>query len=315
MKAIIPAAGIGRRLQPLTFFLPKPLFYVGSKRIIDYVILSLSEVEIDEYIIIVGYKKDMLKEYLLKNYPDKKFTFVEQEKQSGLGDAVFRGLKEIKGNDSPLIILLSDTIIDLDVRKFLKTKNSKIALMEVDDPKRFGVAKISENFVLDVVEKPEHYVSNKAIVGFYYFKSSKKLFESLNYLYENNIRTKGEIQLTDGIKRLIEDGEKVEYGDVKRWIDCGDFETLLQANSLLLKIERRKNFIDPTSYVENSKISKKCSIFKNVKIIDSRIENSIIGNNVVVKNCKIKNSIIGDHSILEDFKGSIICGENTIIKK
>ncbi|MEO0233616.1 MAG: sugar phosphate nucleotidyltransferase [candidate division WOR-3 bacterium] len=315
MKAIIPAAGIGKRLQPLTFFLPKPLFYVGSKRIIDYVILSLSEVEIDEYIIIVGYKKDMLKEYLLKNYPDKKFTFVEQEKQSGLGDAVFIGLKEIGENDYPLVILLSDTIIDIDVKKFLKTKNSKIALMEVDDPKRFGVAKISENFVLDVVEKPENYVSNKAIVGFYYFKSSKKLFDSLRYLYENNIKTRGEIQLTDGIKKLIEDGEKIEYGDVKKWIDCGDFETLLKANSLLLKIEKRKNFIDPTAYLENLKVSKNCSIFKNAKLFNTKIENSIVGNNVVLKNCKIKNSIIGDNSNLENFKGSIICGENTIIKK
>jgi glucose-1-phosphate thymidylyltransferase len=253
MKAIIPAAGIGKRLQPLTFFLPKPLFYVGSKRIIDYVILSLSEVEIDEYIVIVGYKKEMLKEHLLKNYPDKKFTFVEQEKQSGLGDAVFKGLKEIEGKDYPLVVLLSDTIIDLDVKRFLKTKNSKIALMEVEDPKRFGVAKVSEDFVVDVVEKPEHYISNKAIVGFYYFKSSKKLFESLNYLYENNIRTRGEIQLTDGIKKMIDDGEKVEYGDVKKWIDCGDFETLLKANSLLLKIEKRKNFIDPSSDIKDFK--------------------------------------------------------------
>ncbi|MEO0289192.1 MAG: sugar phosphate nucleotidyltransferase [candidate division WOR-3 bacterium] len=315
MKAIIPAAGIGKRLQPLTFFLPKPLFYVGSKRIIDYVILSLSEVEIDEYIIIVGYKKEILKEYLLKNYPDKKFTFVEQEKQSGLGDAVFRGLKEIGGNDHPLVILLSDTIIDIDIKKFLKTKNSKIALMEVEDPRRFGVAKISEDFVLDVVEKPENYVSNKAIVGFYYFKSSKKLFDSLKYLYENNIKTRGEIQLTDGIKKLIDDGEKIEYGDVKKWIDCGDFETLLKANSLLLKKEKRKNFIDSSSFMENSRISKNCSIFKNVKLFHTKIENSIVGNNVILKNCKIKNSIIGDNSSLENFKGSIICGENTIIKK
>lgn len=315
MKAIIPAAGIGKRLQPLTFFLPKPLFYVGSRRIIDYVILSLEEVDIDEYIFIVGYKKEMLKEYLLKNYPDKKFTFVEQEKQSGLGDAVLKGLIEIKENDYPLVILLSDTIIDLNVKKFLKTKNSKIALMEVENPKRFGVAKISENFIVDVVEKPERYVSNKAIVGFYYFKSSKKLFESLNYLYEKNIITRGEIQLTDAIKKLIENGEKVEYGHVKKWIDCGDFETLLKANSLLLKKEKRKNFIDKSCYIEKSKISKNCSIFEKVQLIDTKIEDSIVGKNVVLKNCKIKNSIISDNSNFENFKGSIICGENTIIKK
>uniref|UniRef100_A0A7C3J5E1 Nucleotidyl transferase n=1 Tax=candidate division WOR-3 bacterium TaxID=2052148 RepID=A0A7C3J5E1_UNCW3 len=315
MKAIIPAAGIGKRLQPLTFFLPKPLFYVGSKRIIDYVLFSLSDVDIDEYIIIVGYKKEILMDYLLKNYPEKRFTFVDQEKQSGLGDAVFKGLLRIKDFDVPLVILLSDTIINLNVKKFLKTVNSKLALMDVDDPKRFGVAKIEGKFITDVVEKPENFVSNKAIVGFYHFKSSKKLFESLNYLYEKDIRTKGEIQLTDAIKKLIDDGEKIEFGDVKKWIDCGDFKTLLVANNLLLKMEKKKNFIDETAALEKSNVIKNSSIFKNVKISNCKIKNSIIGNNVILKDCNLKDSIIGDNSNIENFKGSIICGENTIIKK
>ncbi|MDI6700267.1 MAG: sugar phosphate nucleotidyltransferase [bacterium] len=315
MKVIIPAAGIGKRLQPLTFFLPKPLFYVGSKRIIDYVLSSLRDVDIDEYIIIVGYKKEILIDYLLKNYPDKRFTFVVQEEQSGLGDAVFKGLLNIRNLDVPLLILLSDTIIELNVEKFLKTKNSKLALMEVDDPKRFGIARIDGKFITDVVEKPKNFVSNKAIVGFYHFKSSKKLFESLNYLYENDIKTKGEIQLTDAIKKLIVDGEKIEFGEVKRWIDCGNFKTLLVANSLLLKLEKRKNFIDKTVSLENSNVIKNSSIFKNVKISGCKIKNSIIGNDVILKDCNIKDSIIGDNSSVKNFKGSIVCGENTIIKK
>lgn len=314
MKVIIPAAGIGKRLQPLTFFLPKPLFYSGSKRIIDYVMLTLSDITIDEFIVIIGYKGDMIKEYLLLNYPDKNFSFVYQKKQNGLGDAVFQGIESTEDKDFPFLVLLSDTILQLNLKKFLNTKFSKLALMDVEDPKRFGVARLDGEYVVDVIEKPENYVSNKAIVGLYYFTSSKKVYQSLKYLYEKNITTKGEIQLTDGIKKMIQNGEKFEYGEVKKWIDCGDFTTILEANSQLLRIEKLKNFIDETSIIENSKIVKNNSIFKNTKIYNSKISNSIIGSNVLIKNSKIIDSIVSDNSVVEGFDGTLICGENTIIK-
>ncbi len=80
-------------------------------------------------------------------------------------------------------------------------------------------------------------------------------------------------------------------------------------------MEKKKNFIDETAALEKSNMIKNNSIFKNVKISNCKIKNSIIGNNVILKDCNLKDSIIGDNSNIENFKGSIICGENTIIKK
>ncbi|MDD3803047.1 MAG: sugar phosphate nucleotidyltransferase [bacterium] len=314
MKAIVPAAGIGKRLQPLTYFQPKPLLWLGKKRMIDYIMDTLLEVNLSEIIVITGYKKDMLEEHLIKNYRQN-FTFVCQKEQAGLGDAINLGIENSKTEENEdLLVLLSDTIVDVDMKKFTSGKKTKIAVKKVDDPRFFGIVNVEGRKITDMEEKPDFPKSNLAIVGLYYFSSIERLKNSLNHVKDSGKRTKNEFQLTDAMKHLLEQGEIMEAFKLKSWIDCGNFEMFIDSNRELLKKSKLKNYFEKADVVD-SDIQSNVSLFENVKVINSKLKNTVVFPGCTIENSVITDSIIGEGSRIENFKGKVICSDKTILKK
>src|SRR3989304_10039914 len=232
MRAIIPVAGIGTRLKPHTHSTPKALLNVGGKPIIAHILDKLLEEGINKATFVIGYLGDMIKEYVEKKYPSVKSSFVEQEKMEGLGHAIYTAIPTF--DDDEIFIILGDTIFDVNLKEVFKNKISSLGVKEVDDPSRFGVAVLENGYIKKLVEKPTTPVSNLALVGLYYIANSDALIKSLNNLVQKDIRTKGELQLTDALQMMLDDGEKIKTFDVNGWYDCGKPETLLSTNKFLL---------------------------------------------------------------------------------
>ena len=236
MKAIIPVAGVGTRLRPHTFSHPKVLLNVAGKPIIGHIMDKLIDAGIDEAIVIVGYLGNMIEEWLVKHY-NIKFTFVTQTEILGLAHAVWMCKPYVIDNE-PLFIILGDTIFDVNLEPVLKSPCSTLGVKEVEDPRRFGVAVTDGNEILKLVEKPDTPVSNLAIVGLYFIKKAGSLFASVDYLIDNEIKTKGEFQLTDALQLLIDSGMKIRTKVIEHWLDCGTRDAMLETNRYLLAQEK-----------------------------------------------------------------------------
>lgn len=308
MRAIIPVAGVGTRLRPHTFALPKVLLNVAGKPILGHILDALHNQGIEKATIVSGYMRNLVEAYVSQRY-DMDFTFVVQQERKGLGHAIWQASETF--NDEPLMIILGDTIFDVDLKLAYIDGNSSIGVKYVDDPRRFGVVvKDESGNIIKLVEKPVEKVSNLAIVGIYYITNPTLLKESLNELIENDIKTRGEYQLTDALQIMIDKGEKIKTFPVEGWYDCGKRETMLSTNRFLLDQK------ETTREVENSIIIPPCFIGENAKV-----ERSIIGpyttvaDGAVVTDSVIKDSIISNHASVSSslLNGSII-GNNASVK-
>ncbi|RPI66642.1 MAG: nucleotidyl transferase [Ignavibacteriales bacterium] len=302
MRAIIPVAGIGTRLKPHTFTTPKVLLNVGGKPIIAHILDKLLDEGIKKATFVIGYLGDVVKEYVEKNYSSMESSFIEQESMEGLGHAIYTAIPTF--DDEEIFIILGDTIFDVDLKGVFKDKISSLGVKEVEDPRRFGVAVVKNGFIEKLVEKPQTPVSNLALVGLYYVSHKQVLINSLNELVEKDIRTKGELQLTDALQIMIDKGEKVKTFPVEGWYDCGKPETLLSTNQFLLNTKsysgklnsvviNKPVFIADDAEVKNSVIGPYATIGSGCKISECIIKNSIIDSNAHVEKAMLDNSIIG----------------------
>ena len=308
MRAVIPVAGIGTRLKPHTHSTPKALLNVGGKPIIAHIIDKLLEEGINKATFVIGYLGDKIKEYIKKSYPSVDSSFIEQESMEGLGHAIYTAIPTF--DDDEIFIILGDTIFDVNLKDVFKNKISSLGVKEVEDPRRFGVAVVKNGYVEKLVEKPQTPVSNLALVGLYYVSHKKALIDSLNELVEKDIRTKGELQLTDALQIMIGNGEKVTTFPVEGWYDCGKPETLLSTNKFLLD---KKNFskkmdnvvinhpvfIAEDAEIVNSIVGPYATIASGCKISECIIKNSIIDTNSQVEKALLDNSIIGSNGIVK----------------
>ncbi len=304
MKAIIPVAGVGTRLRPHTFSQPKVLLNVAGKPIIGHIMDKLIASGIEEAVVIVGYLGDMIETYLRKNYTIR-FTFVNQQERLGLAHAIWM-CRDHVGNSEPIFIILGDTIFDVELTDVLNSPTSTLGVREVKDPSRFGIAITRNGKIEKLVEKPNEPVGNLAIVGLYYIKNSESLFSSIQTVIENNIKTKGEYQLTDALQIMLEKGEPLATFQVNNWYDCGKPETLLSTNKILLKnhnsgsslpgcIINEPVFVSKSAKINNAIIGPNTTIGDDVVIDDAIIKNSIIGNCSRVKHVSLNRSIIGSN--------------------
>jgi glucose-1-phosphate thymidylyltransferase len=307
MRAVIPVAGIGTRLKPHTFSTPKVLLNVGGKPIIAHILDKLLEEGISKATFVIGYLGDMIKEYIEKTYPSMQSSFVEQATMEGLGHAIYTAIPTF--DDDEIFIILGDTIFDVNLKNVFKDKISSLGVKQVEDPRRFGVAVTKDGRIEKLVEKPQTPVSNLALVGLYYFSNKKVLIESLNELVEKNIRTKGELQLTDALQIMIDKGEEITTFPVDGWYDCGKPETLLSTNKFLLdKKNFSKNYknvvinqpvyIDESAEIENSVIGPYATISSGCKVKECIIKNSIVSSNAQVEKALLDNSIIGSNALV-----------------
>jgi len=214
MKAILPVAGVGTRLRPLTHTTPKALVHVAGKPILGHILDALIPLGIDEVVLIVGYLGEQVVEYVRSTYP-LRVKFVEQPERKGLGHAIYLAKEQVP-NDEPILIVLGDTIFQADLAKVLADRRSAIGVREVEDPTRFGVVEMDGGSIKKLVEKPAVPPSNLAIVGVYYLTSSQRLFASLQEVIDRDIKVKGEYQLTDALQIMIEHLDTYESPECQR---------------------------------------------------------------------------------------------------
>jgi len=327
MKAIIPVAGAGTKLRPHSYTQPKALIPLAGKTVLSIIIDQMREAGIHEFVFIVGYLGDKIRDYVQTKYPDLKTHYVQQIDRQGIGHAI-RITKEVVNNDE-VIVVLGDTICEFDVQEVVNSDCSMLGVKKVDDPREFGVAEINEEGFIDhVVEKPQIPKSNMALVGIYKIKESAQLFQCLENNYTKGLRTHGEYSLTDALDCMLKMGIKFKPFKVESWFDCGRKETLLESNATLLKkfhrkVESEYNFentviIPPVSIgdgcdIKNSIIGPNVTIGENTKISYSIVRNSIIGSFSNLYDIVLEASLIGSDTGLRGETRTLSIGDNTSI--
>lgn len=306
MKVIIPVAGVGTRLRPHTHTVPKALIPVAGKPVIAHILDKLVKFDVTDLILVVGYLGDKIVKYVEDHY---KFNveFVEQKRRLGLGHAIHLAQTHVN-NEEPLLIILGDTLFDANLKPVIQSDYNEIGVKHVTNPERFGIVNMNERgFIENFVEKPDVFLGDLAVVGVYYIKSPSTLFDALQYVTENDIRTKGEYQLTDALNQMLIQGVKMKTFEVDAWYDCGKPETLLDTNRRLLQKQKKRRLpkipnailIPPVSIgknvkIENSIVGPHVTVAADSMIRKSIVEDTIIASNAVVQNICLKNSIIGE---------------------
>ena len=139
MKVVIPVAGAGTRLRPHTYTQPKPLMPVAGKPIIRLIVDKLVEAGLTEFVFVIGYLGDKIRDYIEETYPNLHTEFVYQESREGSAHAIITARECIEDEDE-IFIAFGDTIFDLDLKTMLNCPHSCIGVKKVTDPREFGVA-------------------------------------------------------------------------------------------------------------------------------------------------------------------------------
>jgi glucose-1-phosphate thymidylyltransferase len=311
MKIIIPMAGIGKRLGPITLHKPKALVRLSDRRLLDHVLNTFQQLEKRytlEYIFIVGYLGEQIKEYMRKAHPDKNVSYFVQEQLMGQSHAVHLAKDAISG---PVILTYCDTINRTDFSFLpLESTDGVASVQEVDDPRRHGVAMVGpDNLVMKLVEKPRTMEHKLALTGLYYFSEGKELIKAIETQIRRGASLNNEYYLADAINILVEDGMRIRTEKVLQWLDAGTPEALIETNTYLLQ---------QRSTDHNEIVSGQTNVLIHPVYIhkSSRIQNSIIGPNVAIgENCSINGSIIRN-SILDDGSSvTEVALENSLIGK
>ena len=303
MKIIVPMAGMGKRMRPHTLKVPKPLIPVAGKPIVRRLvedIAAVCEEKIEEIAFIIGPTFGKEVETMLVNVAESlgaKGTICYQHEALGTAHAIMCAKEALDGKT---IIAFADTLFRADF-KLDGEADGIIWVQQIDDPSAFGVIKLDEhNVITDFVEKPTEFVSDLAIIGIYYVKDGKQLKAELQHLLDNKIMDRGEYQLTDALEALKQKGVKFVPGQVKEWLDCGNYKATVYTNQRVLEFVKNEGIVDASLKSNNSLIIEPCMIGEGVII-----ENSVVGPHVTLSaGCKVSNSIL---------KNSIIY-ENTVIE-
>lgn len=303
MKIIVPMAGRGSRLRPHTLTVPKPLIPVAGKPIVQRLVEDLTNgvsEKVDEIAFIIGdfgeeVKKDLLE--IAKNLGAKGSVY-RQTEPLGTAHAILCAADSLSGN---CIVAFADTLFKADF-DFNTKEDGIIWVQKVEDPSAYGVIKTDDNNVItEFVEKSPTFVSDMAIVGIYYFNDGENLKKELQYLLDNDIKDKGEFQLTSALENMKSKGLKFKPGTIEEWLDCGNKDAVVHSNQRVLFFNKDSEMVDPSAKIENSIILQPCHIGAN-----SVIKNSIVGPYVsigkdsVVENTVVSNTVIQNESNVQN---------------
>ncbi|QWX83670.1 nucleotidyltransferase [Cellulophaga sp. HaHaR_3_176] len=338
MKIIVPMAGRGSRLRPHSLTVPKPLIPVAGKPIVHRLVADIAGVlneKIDEIAFILGdpaFFGDDVVESLkeLATELGAKPSIYRQLDPKGTGHAIMCAEPSLSG---PAVIAYADTLIradfDLD-----KDADSVIWTKRVDNPSAYGVVNLNDkNEIVELVEKPETFVSDQAVIGIYYFKDVAVLKNELQYVLDNNIINGGEYQINDGIKRMMADGKVFKTGTVSEWMDCGNKAVTIETNQRMLGFLHADGveLISKSVTLENANIIEPCfigdnvilknttvgpfvSVGENTVIENSTVKNSLIQTNTKITNANLDNAMVGNHVKYNGNFESISIGDYSILE-
>ena len=288
MKGLILSGGKGTRLRPLTYTQAKQLIPVANKPVLVRVIETMRDADIHDIGVVVGDTHAEIERTLGdgSNW-GVNIQYIPQASPDGLAHAV-KISHDFLGNDR-FVMYLGDNVIQGGITGLVEdfsqsSWNSQIVLKEVENPRAYGVAKLRPDGSIDrLIEKPQNPPSNLALVGIYMFDET--IWDAVNAIKPS---ARGELEITDAIQWLIEDGHRV-YPHVHQgwWVDTGKALDMLEANSLVL--EELKPTIASDSTIENSEVDRRVTIEAGARIINSVIR----GPAIIGKNTLIENSYIG----------------------
>ncbi len=330
MKGLILSGGYGTRLRPITYSQQKQLIPVANKPILFYAIEDVIGAGAKEIGIIVGPNKEQVIETVESKNWDAEIDFIYQDTPKGLAHTILVAEDFL---DEDFVMYLGDNILREGIvehaKKFKENNDdASIMLTEVENPQQFGIAELNEDGTIKrLVEKPKVPVSNLALIGIYFFKTAiLEACKSIKPSWRN------ELEITDAIQWLIDNGYEVGWTKVEGWWkDTGKPEDILEANRLILDDlsseirEKVKGDIrGRVSIDKGTKVSEK-SVIKGPALIgrDCVIKDSYIGPYTSIgNNCEIINSEVEDSVVMDDAKlinaGNIVdsmIGRGAVIEK
>lgn len=294
-------AGMGKRMRPHTLTVPKPLIPVAGKPIVQHLmedIISVCPEKVDEMAFVVGRFGAEVEEKLISIAESlgAVASIYYQDEPLGTAHAILCAKPALTGK---VVVAFADTLFRTDAN-IDANSDGTIWVKQIEDPRQFGVVKVNkDNVITDFVEKPQEFVSDLAIIGIYYFKDGENLRAELQYLIDNDIKDKGEFQLTNAMENMKTKGKKLVPGKVTEWLDCGNKDATVFTNSRMLEIKHPENYISTTAQIINSVINRPCFIDNDVVITNSVVgPNVSIGSKSIITGSVISKSIIQKNSII-----------------
>lgn len=332
-------AGRGSRLRPHSLTVPKPLIPVAGQPIVHRLVKDIVKVlnqPIEEIAFVLGdaawFGDDVVKSLeALATGLGAKVSIYRQDQPLGTGHAIMCAKESLSG---PAVIAYADTLIRADFNLDPEA-DAVIWVKQVDKPEAYGVVKLNKNKeIVELVEKPEQFVSDLAVIGIYYFKEVSALKDELQKVLDNNIINGGEYQINDGIKGMMANGKTFKTGEVSEWMDCGNKAVTLETNQRMLgflKADGEEQLIADSVKNENSTIIEPCYIGENVilknatvgphvsignncVIEDSTIKYSLIQNETTIKNANLDEAMIGNHVKYDGEFTKISIGDYSILE-
>jgi glucose-1-phosphate thymidylyltransferase len=319
MKIIVPMAGMGKRMRPHTHTTAKPLLPIAGKPIVQRLVEDLAAVAgepVEEvaYIVHPSFGKKVEDELLgIAKAIGSTGSIHYQREALGTAHAILCAEKALNGR---VIVAFADTLFRAQL-KLDKDCDGVIWVNKVEDPKPFGVVKLDGNGIItEFVEKPQTFVSDLAIIGIYYFADGEYLRKEMQFLIDNDVKDKGEYQLTNAMENMKRKGARFKAGSVDVWMDCGNKNAMVDTNTKVLGfLKGAKDLVSPTLKNENSVVIAPCfigegvtltnsivgpnvSIEKGATITGSIVKNSILRGNTRVQDCVMHNSMIGERAMV-----------------
>jgi len=325
MKAVILAAGEGKRLRPFTETMPKVMLPVGNKPVLEHVFDAVKKSGIDEIIVVVGYRKEVIMDYF-KDYKGIKIVYVEQDKQLGTAHALLQAKKLIKNS---FIVLAGDNIIDQkSISKLMNDKSEySLLIKEHSHPSKYGVVFIEKGNLNKIVEKPKEEVGKFISTGIY--KLPKSIFSRIEELSSQGIYA-----LSSVVQSILDDGKNINTIVTDSWMDIVYPWDLIHVNETMIHdasssvsgtIEKGVTIKGGVSVGKDTTIYSGCYIVGPVVIGEGCeigpnaciFPSTTIGNNSVVHPfSEIRNSVIMDdtHIGSNSFVKNSIVGRGSIIE-
>lgn len=307
MIALIPVAGGGKRLRPFTVNYPKALLQCADRPVLGHILRRVEKLGVREVILVTGEHTQMIADYAQAAFPALAVTCVQQTEALGLGHAVWTARDAAAGADE-LLIIYGDSIIDAELPRD-EGWELAVGVMMVRDPANFGVVVTDGDRIIQLVEKPDEMISNRAIAGMNIARNPAALFSALEELVGKDVRTRGEIQLTDAFELMLERGHVLHSFRLQRWLDCGNPEGMLEANRMLLQrlapveIEgcdiKPPVFIAPDSIVERSRLGPCVAIAPGAVVRDCTLSDCIVNTSAKLTGITLANAIVGPGEVRE----------------
>ncbi len=320
MKIIVPMAGMGKRMRPHTHTTAKPLLPIAGKPIVQRLVEDLAAVAgepVEEVAFVVHPSFGMKVEQELlaiAKAVGARGTIHYQEVALGTAHAILCAEKALSGR---VIVAFADTLFRAQL-KLDKDCDGVIWVNKVEDPRQFGVVKLDDKGIItEFVEKPQQFVSDLAIIGIYYFADGEHLRKEMQYLIDNDIKDKGEYQLTNAMENMKQKGARFKAGSVDVWMDCGNKNAMVDTNTKVLGfLKGDKTLVSGSVKKENSVVIEPCFIGDGVTLV-----NSIVGPNVsieqgaTISNSVVRNSILrGGVRVQDAVMDNCMIGERASVK-